>query len=109
MRITSNELFADIPSIRAADGLITTVPKKINKAFCDFYTTLYQSDRQLDEIRCADCLKQLDLPSLSVEDSLRLDSPITLRELEEAALSMQFNKSPSLDGIPPEFYLLFWE
>lgn len=40
---------------------------------------------------------------------MKLDSPITLEELERAARSMQFNKSPGLDGIPPEFYLLFWE
>jgi len=32
-----------------------------------------------------------------------LDSHISLKELKEAALAMQMNKSTGLDGILPEF------
>ena len=85
------------------------VAKQINKTFSDFYSTLYQSERELNKTECENYLKQLDLPCLSVEDSLNLDNPLTLEELEKAASSMQPNKSPGLDGIPPEFYILFWE
>ena len=83
--------------------LVSTEPKQINKTFSEFYAILYQSERQLNKTECENYLKQLDLPCLSVEDSLNLDNPLTLEELEKAALSMQSNKSSGLDGIPPEF------
>ncbi len=109
MKIISNDHFADISCIRSAEGNITTEPKQINRTFSDFYSTLYKSEVQLDRLRCEDFLRQLDLPRLTVEDSFNLDNPITSEELKESALSMQTNKSPGLNGILPEFYLLFWE
>lgn len=109
LRLRSNERFADIPSIRSLDGLVTTEPKHINNIFCSFYSSLYQSDGQLNECDYENYLRKLNLSRLSEEDASSLDNPLTLDELEMAARSMQSNKSPGLDGIPPEFYLLFWE
>lgn len=48
------------------------------------------------------------LPRLATIVSTLLDNPISLEELKEAAIAMQRNKSPGLDGIPPEFYVVFW-
>lgn len=54
-------------------------------------------------------LNQLRLPQLSRTDSADLDKPITLEEGGDATRAMQRGKSPGIDGIPPEFYVSFWE
>lgn len=102
MKIRSDDHSADISAINIAGG-------NINQAFSDFYSTLYKSEVQLDMVRCGFFLRQLNLPQLTMDDSLNLDHPITPEELQEAPLSMQTNKSPGIDGIPPEVYLSFWE
>ena len=40
---------------------------------------------------------------------MNLDAPISLEELKEAAVTMQRNKSPGIDGIPTELYITFWD
>lgn len=108
LKIRSNEHFADISSIKSSAGIITTEPKQINETFRVFYSNLYKSESQPEQDRCNDFLKKLHLPQLATNASILLDSHISLEELKEAALAMQRNKSPGLDGIPPEFYVVFW-
>lgn len=108
-KIRSGEHFADIPSIKSLNGNVTTEPKRINETFQTFYSNLYKSEVQLDKNRCDAFLGQLDLPQLAVTDSTHLDDPISLEELKDAVGNMQRNKSPGLDGIPPEFYVAFWD
>lgn len=107
MKIRSNEHFADISSIKSSAGIITTEPKQINETFRVFYSNLYKSESQPEQNRCNDFLKKLHLPRLATTASTLLDSHISLKELKKAALAMQMNKSPGLDGIPPEFYVVF--
>ena len=108
MKIRSSEHFADIPSIKAFNGNILTEPKQINETFRSFYSYLYQSEIKLDKDRCSNFLGQLHLPQLAAGVSTRLHDPINLEELKLAVFTMQRNKSPGLDGIPPEFYVTFW-
>lgn len=109
MRIRANDHFADIPMIKSEDGVIKTDPVEVNATFQSFYTNLYESDVTLDRAQCVSWLENLNLPRLTAEDSAVLDKPITLDDLKEAVQSMQKGKSPGLDGIPPEFYVTFWE
>ena len=109
MRIRANDHFADIPMIKSSDGVIRTDPNEINLTFQSFYSNLYQSEITLDRAHCTRWLEELNLPKLKSEDSATLDKPITLDDLKEAVLAMQRGKSPGLDGIPPEFYITFWE
>ena len=45
---------------------------------------------------------------LSNNDSLLLESPITIFEIFNAIKSMNTKKSPGIDGLPIEFYIKFW-
>jgi hypothetical protein len=45
---------------------------------------------------------------VSDEDKEHCDRTPTTDELAEAVYSMKLNKSPGLDGIPVEFYKMFW-
>lgn len=109
MRIRANDHFADIPMIKSEGGVIRTDPDEVNSTFQNFYSNLYKSETILDKAHCILWLEELNLPRLKVEDSAALDKPITLDDLKEAVQSMQKGKSPGLDGIPPEFYITFWD
>lgn len=109
MRIRTCDHFSDIPAIQIADGSVSTDPKEINNTFKDFFSELYRSEVILDKDQCDDWLTELNLPKLSREDSAGLDKAITLEELRIAMQSMQRGKSPGIDGIPPEFYIVFWD
>lgn len=51
--------------------------------------------------------QNLDLPSVSPNDSQTLDAPLTVTEIKEAIHSMNSGKSPGPDGYPVEFYKRF--
>lgn len=63
----------------------------------------------LYKIWCDTFLNQLHLPQLPRTDSSDIDRPILLEKLQKAAKAMQKGKLPGTDGIPPEFYVTFWE
>ena len=54
-------------------------------------------------------LDNLDLPSLTTDESTLLDQPITPEEVIKSLHSMPNNKSPGPDGLPAEFYKHFWD
>lgn len=109
MKIRTSDHFADIPAIKSASGNISTDPKQINGIFQTFYSELYKSEVSLDKNQCDNFLSRLHLPQLSSTGSTDLDKQILLEEVWEAAKAMQRGKSPGIDGIPPEFYIIFWE
>ena len=51
----------------------------------------------------------VDLPSLSEEDTIHLDAPITLDELLQAVKGTNKGRTPGIDGIPVELYLAIWD
>lgn len=63
----------------------------------------------MDKTKCETFLQDLELPTLAQDDAQHLGEPITLTELRGAIDGMKTGKSPGWDGIPPEFYLTFWE
>lgn len=87
-----------------------TDPSDINMEFRSFYHSLYTSEVHLNMDKCKNFLDGWALPSLSREDSGGddLGRPITLVDLTNALIGMKKGKSPGWDGIPPEFYLTFW-
>lgn len=109
MKIKSNEQFADIASIQTENGDISTDPILINERFKNYYSDLYRSDIDLDKVRCDAFLSNINLPKLSEEGVIHLSDEISLGELREAVAGMQKGKSPGMDGIPPELYLVFWD
>lgn len=96
-------------AVISSNQKVLTAPKDINTAFKNFYAELYKSEILLDKNKCATYLQDLELPTLTQEDAERLGEPITLTELRGAIAGMKTGKSPGWDGIPPEFYLTFWE
>ena len=53
-------------------------------------------------------LDLIPLPKLNAEQNIKLNSPLTIEELEFAVKNSQNGKSPGNDGLPREFYIVFW-
>ncbi len=53
-------------------------------------------------------IQEVDLPTLSDNEVAFCDSPITEKELAKALKGMKNGSSPGYDGIPTEFYKVFW-
>lgn len=84
-------------------------PQEINNTFRQFYSCLYSAGTQPSQYEIDSFLNNLDLPSLTTEESNFLEQPITSEELIKALHSMPNNKSPGPDGLPAEFYKHFWD
>ena len=72
----------------------------------NYYTKLFTKTRTNDAKQ--NKLLRNIVNKISGEDKLKLDSPLTIKELEKAVMSLLNNKSPGPDGITGEFYKKFW-
>lgn len=91
-----------IPSIRNAQGQVTSCPKEVNSAFAEYYKTLYQKPEVVSSPESF--LERLTLPELTDEQRDQIDAPIADLEIMEAIRSMKNGKSPGPDGFPCEFF-----
>lgn len=93
-----------ISRIRSPDGEVLTDPSQINKQFAAYYQELYSSKVRFTEPELQAYLEGVNLPCLTEATRERLDSPITLKELQLAVKSLQGGKTPGPEGYPAEFY-----
>jgi exonuclease III len=93
-------------------GQIFEQPKEIMRHTKEFYQTLYrQNTKDTEEtIQQAEqyFLKDNDVQTIEDEDKQTLDNPITIAELSKAVKELPNNKTPGSDGLPVEFYKMFW-
>ena len=73
-----------------------------------FYQNLYRKQCDGNNNIMEDFLDSVEIPQLNETDKDFLERPITKQELYDTVTSMKHNKSPGLDGLPVEFYIVFW-
>ena len=49
-----------------------------------------------------------DIPCISEASQEIFDADVTLREIEDVVKGLANNKAPGPDGLPSEFYQIFW-
>lgn len=76
----------------------------IQKSFEKYYTSLYSNRDQSDTQSITEFLNSLDLPNIGTQINEQLTQPITREEINDAISSLNNNKSPGVDGFPPEWY-----
>ena len=86
-----------------SDGTKTNDPKRILEEQKKFYSRLYTSDENVEFD-----VKVNNLPKLTARERANLDKDITIEDLEYAIKNCKNNKTPGCDGIPVEFYKVFW-
>ena len=83
-------------------------PRRILQEIKHFFRVRYQRKSRISENECDKFLESINVTSLSEQDKVMIDNPITLPELKQVLKSMPRNKTPGKDGLPAEFYLTFF-
>mgnify|MGYP003684639771 CR=1 FL=1 len=75
---------------------------------CEFYTRLYGSSN-IENANIKSYIEKIKLQNiLNEKQKMELEEFPSLKECDEATKMLKPNKSPSLDGLPGEFYQVFW-
>ena len=97
-----------IDSLKQQDGNTTENNRQILNEMGHFYQNLYSS--QIKDLECTEYIQQIDVEKcLTNEQSTSLDRVLTLEEFDPVIKEMKENRSPGSDGIPIEFYKVFWQ
>ena len=90
-------------------GVITKNYKKILDSASEYYKNLYSTKLKVDQ---SDSLHHFlgnsNIPRLSQEERLSCEGQITIEECIKALDTFDTGKTPGNDGIPAEFYKIFW-
>ena len=95
-----------IAQLKLENGKITLDMKQINQEIELFYSDLLETKSFLStnfRENFSDFVEDLDIPKLSLEESVSLESDLTLGEIKNVLTSFQNNKSPGEDGFPKNF------
>lgn len=99
-----------IRQIKSRDGEILKGMGHIQETIHQYYESLYSSQFSQDDAETASLfLSGLDTPRILENQKENLNSPITKAELRSVLKQMPSNKTPGLDGLPSEFYEVFFE
>ena len=92
--------------LRNKQGRIITDNHEILKEQHSFFEKLFSTrNTELP----TDYLKNLQIPQISQEDKQWLSQEITMQEVKMALFSMKFDKVTGSQGLPPEWYVKFWD
>ena len=91
-------------SARRADGSLTKDYAEILNLQYDYYSELYSSD---PNIRFA--LRNTSGIMLSEEERTRMEIPLSIEELYDAAMTLKSGKTPGCDGLSIELFCKFWK
>ena len=90
-------------------GNLITNPTEILEVVHNFYANLYAlPNNGTPDIDNDALFTNITIPKLSEVDKNYLETPLTKNEVYCAVKSMKTNKTPGLDGLPVEFYIVFW-
>lgn len=101
---TSN--IKSINRLRLKNDIITTNPKNILREMKQFYENLYSANNLADHGNYFEKLeKPVNIPPI---DLSKMEKEITEPEILKIVKSLPNNKTPGEDGLPSEFYKVFW-
>ena len=103
-----------IAQLKLENGEIISDMKQVNLEIESFYSDLLETksagllSTNFRENFSA-FVENLDIPKLSFEESMSLESNLTLGEIKNVLKSFQSNKSPGGDGFSKEFFETFFD
>ena len=91
------------------NGKQITSQKEILNCIKDFYANLFDNrDNLLNFDLLLDKFSEINIPTLSDSHRTIIDNQIQLSDISEALKKMCNNKTPGSDGLPAEFFKVFW-
>ena len=91
------------------EGKVITNIKEILKEQDDFYENLYKKSEWVNVDRFELFMNGLEGPKISAEEKEKFESPITMKEVQEAVFGLKKGKVCGSDGIPIEVYQFFFQ
>ena len=89
-------------------GEILNTESQIFDEMNTFYRNLYNIPRKVDESEIENYIESTDLLQISDQTRKELDREIDLVELGKAVFSLKNMKAGRVDGIPIDWYKMFW-
>ena len=86
-------------------------PQKILDLEKSYFSQIYtetSNGNTMSQLDIISYLNKVHVPVISNDSKFLCDLPITFEEVKTAVSSMANNKTPGPDGIPAEFYKMFW-
>ena len=84
--------------------------KHILNELKSYYSNLFKSqDLQLENFDLNELLYAYHVSKLDNLQSESIDGPLTYTEIHMALKQMKNNKTPGIDGLPAEFFKVFWK
>lgn len=96
-----------IRKLQREDGSYTNTDAEILDEEYKYYQKLYQDDN-ISQEDINTYLNDINIKGLTQNDKSVLEGEITDAECKDAVNKMKLNKSPGSDGLPVEFYQVFW-
>uniref|UniRef100_A0A803JPQ3 Reverse transcriptase domain-containing protein n=1 Tax=Xenopus tropicalis TaxID=8364 RepID=A0A803JPQ3_XENTR len=93
-----------VPRIQSQEGRMIHEPHLIAETFAKYYENLYKSTTSHTIHQLNRYLDSSAIPTISPTERAWLDLPITVQEIVSAIQSLPSNKTPGLDGLPPDWY-----
>lgn len=103
-----NKIQKNIKKTEAQDDSYTVDAKEILSMQAKFYTDLSASKLSKSRDEISQYLQNIKTPTLTDEEKLQCEGPLTVEECNKTIKSFKNNKTPGNDGLPIEFYLKFW-
>ena len=98
-----------IMQIKTKDGVNITNDSDILRECNSFYNELYTSKITKRTENLEELFFDQEHPKLNQIDKEKCEGLLTEKECLEAVKSMELGKSPGTDGLPAEFYKVFWK
>ena len=100
-----------ITKLTVSSGLTTSkeneILEEIRTKFMQRYNSSIPDYNNISD-SMDDYIDSLNIPSLSQAEQTLCDEEITIEELEQAVNCMNSDSAPGADGLPAEFYKVFW-
>ena len=99
----------NIHILKNESGSIISDQHDIINELQSFYQSLYTSkSTPNNKNNVTSFLNKLDLPHVSEDSKAKLNSDFTRAEILTSLTSLNLNRSPGYDGLPAEFYVVFF-
>ena len=101
-----------VKKLRNNDGGTVTGEEEIVEEIGSYFERVYNQNEKSDEQilnNFQGFVNEVIFPSLSENEVEMCDTPITIDEVAAALKSMKNGSAPGSDGLPVEFYKVFWQ
>ncbi|KAF7808324.1 ribonuclease H [Senna tora] len=105
--VKKRRLINHFTRIRRMDGEWTNDYQEMEMLAVQYFNDVYTHDNRPARVEIDQLLHSLEVPSITDQERLHLEAPLTDAEIENALFLMKPDKAPGPDGLPAMFFQRF--